>query len=279
MKYKQPRYLPGGDESLLIELGDELSIELNFLSHYLAQSIDSSNIDGIVETVPLLASLLIHYDPDRVEFSRLCREVGEIFDAAEAPGELQFASRLITIPTLYFDEWTEAARRKYRQEINPDAQDDPEAIVRLNGLDGLDHLVQVHSGTQWWCATLAFWPGTGYFIPLDRKVKLTGQKHTPPRTFTPRGSIGLGGGISGIYPVDGPGGYQIFARTPVPVWDPEQRLPDFVDRPWLFSPKDRLRFVPCSVEEYHAIEREVEANTFRIDISDYETVSLRDFSR
>ena len=276
MKYDRPKYLPGGDESLLVELGDELDVGINFLAHHIADSVARIDADGIVEAAPFLSSLLVHFDPDVLSVSELTSIIDAIVDADVPLEDLRFESRLITIPTLYFDEWTAAARQKYKAEINPRAEDDPDVVIRLNHLDDRDHLVRVHSGTTWWCAALGFWPGTGFFMPLDRKLKLAAPKYSPPRTFTPRGSVSLGGGISGVYPVDGPGGYQIFARTPVPIWDPEQRLPDFQDCPWLFAPRDRLRFVPCSREEYDFVQHQVDSGTYKIDISAYEPVALQD---
>jgi allophanate hydrolase subunit 1 len=111
-------------------------------------------------------------------------------------------------------------------------------------------------------------------MPLDPRCRLTAPKYNPPRTFTPRGTIGMGGGSTAIYPVDGPGGYQIFARTPVPIWDAKQRLPQFESQLWLLQPTDRIKFVPCSIEEYHEIERKVDEGTYEMNFTGYQRVSL-----
>jgi allophanate hydrolase subunit 1 len=84
----------------------------------------------------------------------------------------------------------------------------------------------------------------------------------------------MGGGSTAIYPVDGPGGYQIFARTPVPIWDARQRLPQFQTQLWLLQPTDRIKFVPCSVEEFNEIERKVEDGSYVMNITGYQRVSL-----
>ena len=47
------------------------------------------------------------------------------------------------------------------------------------------------------------------------------QKYNPPRTWTPRGTVGMGGSSTAIYRSFARG-YQIFGRTPVPIWDPEK---------------------------------------------------------
>ncbi len=85
----------------------------------------------------------------------------------------------------------------------------------------------------------------------------------------------MGGGSTAIYPVDGPGGYQIFARTPMPIWDSKQRLPQFESQLWLLQPTDRIRFIPCTVEEFDEIERKVDEGSYEMNITDYQKVSLQ----
>ena len=64
----------------------------------------------------------------------------------------------------------------------------------------------------------------------------------------------MGGASTAIYPVATPGGYQIFARTPVPIWDPKRRFPVFRDSIVLFRAGDRVRFVPVDREEFDWVE-------------------------
>src|SRR5260370_42605048 len=72
----------------------------------------------------------------------------------------------------------------------------------------------------------------------------------------------MGGAASAIYPVASPGGYQIFARIPIPIWDPERRFPEFEHSICLFKPGDRIKFLPCSVEEFNQTEAQVAAGTY-----------------
>ena len=39
MIYAEPKFLPGGDRFLLIELGNEMNLELNFMAQGLADAI------------------------------------------------------------------------------------------------------------------------------------------------------------------------------------------------------------------------------------------------
>jgi len=275
MIYDTPKVSPGGDRCMLIEFGDELTLELNFFSQALARATKEQKLKGVVETAPCFSSLLVHYDPDVINFGNLTTELLALAKSVGRAGDVEVDSRLLYFPAVYLDPWTAEAMREYREKINPDKEPDPEFIAHLNGLDDVDQFVRVHSGSEYWCAALGFWPGTPFLMPLDPRCKLTAPKYNPPRTFTHRGTIGMGGGSTAIYPVDGPGGYQIFARTPVPIWDEQQRLPQFDSQPWLLQPTDRLKFIPCSVEEFNEIERKVQEGTYVMNITGYQKISLK----
>ena len=64
MIYNEPKFLTGGDRYLLIEFGNEMNLDLNFLAQGLASVILEQKINGIIETAPCFASMLVHYDPD-----------------------------------------------------------------------------------------------------------------------------------------------------------------------------------------------------------------------
>ena len=88
----------------------------------------------------------------------------------------------------------------------------------------------------------------------------------------------MGGAASAIYPVATPGGYQIFARIPIPIWDTERRFPEFEHSICLFKPGDRIKFVPCSVEEFKQTEAQVAAGTYVYNVVGYQKFSVRQYS-
>jgi inhibitor of KinA len=59
-----------------------------------------------------------------------------------------------------------------------------------------------------------------------------------PRKLVPGGSVAIGGGQTGIYPVDSPGGWRIIGRTPLRLFDAQ------ASPPALLAMGDRVRFVP-----------------------------------
>jgi urea carboxylase len=221
-----PEFRSGGDRSILMRLGDEMSFYLNFLVHSLAKRIRDSLTRGIVELIPEMASILVSYGPELISYDDLVAELGAIFARSGAAEAAELHSRLFYVPVMYFDPWTRACVDDYRTKMKEKPWDG-DLLVEINGLSGLDELKRVHSGTEYWVAALGFWPGLCSLLPLDPRSRLTAPKYNAPRTWTPKGTIGPGGAITCIYHDETPGGYQIFARTPMPIWDQEQRLTAF----------------------------------------------------
>lgn len=273
MIFEEPRYLRSGDRYLLIEFGDEMNLELNFTAMGLAEAVASDSLKGVIETVPSFATLLVHFDPDQTTFGALKSGLEEQVASLGPTADLTLPSRLVELPCCYADPWTKAAVDDYRRKIK-DIEPNPEATARLNGLRDVRELVKVHSTPQYWVAAVGFWPGLPFMMSLDPRYVLTVPKYNPPRTWTPEGTVGMGGSCTAIYPVNTPGGYQIFGRTPVPVWDGPQKFPPFKESPVLLKPGDRVKFVPIDAREFIEIENEVAAGTYTYNIVDYELFSV-----
>jgi len=276
MTYEEPRYLPGGDRYMLIEFGNEMNLELNFMGQGLAKAIVEQKTKGVIETAPCFASMLIHYEPDEIGFDDLKQEIGALIASLGSSDSIELPSRLFYFPTVYLDPWTKAAVEDYCAKIVKKPWD-PQFIADENGLDNVEQFVRVHSGTEYWVASLGFWPGLPFMMALDPRCKLTAPKYNPPRTWTPQGTVGMGGASTAIYPVATPGGYQIFGRIPVPIWDAKQRFEVFADSICLFQPGDRVKFVPCTVAEFEEVERQVASGSYQYNVVEYQKFSVRQY--
>ena len=189
--YEEPKYLPGGDKYLLVEFGNVMNLELNFKAQGLAKAVEESKLKGVYETLPCFASMIVHYNSDDIKFNDLKNELKQLVGQLKSSDDVVVQSRLFRFPTVYLDKWTKEAIDDYTSKIAP-KQSDPEYIVDLNDLDDVDHFVRVHSGPEYWVASLGFWPGLPFNMPLDPRCKLSAPKYNPPRTWTPRGTVGMG---------------------------------------------------------------------------------------
>ncbi len=274
--YEEPRYLPGGDRYLLVELGNEMTLELNFLAQGLARAIDESGMKGVIETAPCFATLLVHYDPDKVSYSDLCRELRAVHSNLGSVDDIEVESRLFTFETMYLDPWTEECIRDYCKNV-VEKEYDADFVARINGLEDANQLVRVHSATEYWVAALGFYPGVAFTMPLDPRSRLTAPKYNPPRTQTPQGAVGMGGACTCIYPAATPGGYQIFGRTPVPIWDTQSRYDVFGGEVVLFRAGDRNRYVPVDLDQFKEVEARISEGTYVYNVAEYQKFSLRQY--
>lgn len=98
-----------------------------------------------------------------------------------------------------------------------------------------DEVVAVHSGQLWTVGFCGFAPGFAYLHGENERLRV--PRRTVPRTKVPAGAVGLAGEWSGIYPREGPGGWQLIGRARRQVWDLQR------DSPALLQPGMRIRFV------------------------------------
>ena len=100
--YESPSFLPAGDQSLVVELGDSIDARTNRRVQGLTRAVESSGVAGIMDLVPSYRSLLVNYDPLEVTASELRDHIEKLVkklkDRALRP------ERVVWIPTLYGEE-------------------------------------------------------------------------------------------------------------------------------------------------------------------------------
>ena len=187
MIFDEAVFSPGGDRYIRVEFGNEMNLELNFMAQGLAGALAESGTKGLVETAPCFATLLVHYEPREISYDDMVKELKSLIASLGSSDEIEIDSRLFTFETLYLDPWTKECIDDYREKLNPDKEYDPDFVARLNGLEDRHQLVRVHSSTEYWVASLGFWPGLPFLQPLDPRAMITCPKYNPPRTWTPQG--------------------------------------------------------------------------------------------
>ncbi len=274
--YDTPKFLPAGDKYMLIEFGNVMNLELNFTAQNLAKAIKDHKVKGVYETSPCFASMIVHYEPQEIKFNDLKNELQSLIGSLGPSDEIEINSRIFSFPTVYLDKWTKECIEDYSDKIAK-KKPDPELITELNNLENIDQFVRVHSSTEYWVAAIGFWPGLPFMMALDPRCKLTVPKYNPPRTWTPKGSVGMGGASTCIYPDRLPGGYQIFGIIPVPIWDTKKSFPVFENNICLFQPGDRVKFIPTTYEEFDHVSKKIEDGTYDYNIVEYQKFSVKNY--
>jgi urea carboxylase len=273
----ESRYSWGGDEHLDVQISEAMTLEANFTAMAMSNALSQMSIPGVIDICPANASLLLRFDPDVVDPRRLEVTVRQIEKEVRAAPSHSLKTRIFEVPVWYGDPITEGTGARFREGHQRPEGTDLEFAALENGLDSVQAFIDMHSSSPWITSMVGFVSGLPFMFQLvERDRQLEVPKYLRPRTDTPALTVGHGGCFACIYSVRGAGGYQMFGITPVPIFDPAQRLPDFADFMVFFKPGDIVKFRPINEAEYDRIRGEVDAGTYRYRQAPVEFV-LEDF--
>ena len=106
----------------------------------------------------------------------------------------------------------------YGGEFGPDLAD-----VAAFGRLSEPAVVELHTGPTYHVFMLGFAPGMAYMGAVDDRI--AAPRRETPRVRVPRGSVGIAGAQTGVYPGEMPGGWQIIGRTPLKPFDADAARP------------------------------------------------------
>ncbi|CCE09529.1 Allophanate hydrolase, subunit 1 [Bradyrhizobium sp. STM 3843] len=272
------RYSFGGDEHLFVECDEAMSLDAFFKSLSMTNAIRDADIKGVTEICPANASFQIKFDPDVIKPNDILKEVQAI-ESAAANTEPVIKTRIIEIPVFYQDPWTHETLMRFRERHQDPTATDLEYAARINGLADVDAFVKAHSGSPWFVSMVGFVAGLPFMYQMvERAKQLQVPKYLRPRTDTPKLTIGHGGCFSCIYSVRGAGGYQMFGITPMPIFDPEQKIGYLRDFMVFFRPGDIVKFKPIDKAAYEQAVADVDAGRFAPLMRDV-TFDFREFQK
>src|SRR4030081_240942 len=274
----QTRFSFGGDEHIFAEVNESMSLEAFFKSLFITNAGRDAKIKGVTEICPAKPSYQGKFDPDLIKPDDMLAELKRMDSAAEK-SEPVIATRIIEIPVLYNDPWTHETLMRFRERHQDPNGTDLEYAARINNLDGIDAFVEAHSSAPWFVSMVGFVAGLPFLYQMvERQRQLQVPKYLRPRTDTPKLTIGHGGCFSCIYSVRGAGGYQMFGITPMPIFDPEQKISYLRDFMAFFRPGDIVKFKPIGRDGYDRAVEDVAAGTFAPTIRSV-TFDLREFQK
>ncbi|MGI9490393.1 MAG: 5-oxoprolinase subunit B family protein [Geminicoccaceae bacterium] len=256
------RYSHGGDEHIFVEVDEEMSLEAFFKSLFVTNAVRDSKIKGVTEICPANASFQIKFDPDVIKPDAVLAELKNLESAAEKATPV-IDTRIIEIPVYYQDPWTHETLMRFRERHQDPDGTDIEYAARINGFDDVQGFIDAHSGAPWFVSMVGFVSGLPFLYQLaPRERQLEVPKYLSPRTDTPKLTVGYGGCFACIYSVRGAGGYQMFGITPMPIFDPEQKISYLQDFMVFFKPGDIVKWKPIDRETYDQAVADVEAGRF-----------------
>jgi len=201
------------------------------------KSIQNLSVELVVEVINTFNSLLIIYE------LTIDDVYGEI---------LRLKSLKIKAETI-----EEASSKLWRIPVCYDADFgiDLEAFSKEKQLSK-NEVIELHSSAIYTIFFIGFLPGFLYLGGLNKKLYL--DRKSTPNLDIKKGSVGIGGNQTGIYPKNSPGGWHIIGKTPVDFFNAKS------SPPCVFSAGDKLQFFAISKTEFLDLEQDVKNNKFQL---------------
>lgn len=120
----------------------------------------------------------------------------------------------------------------------------------------VEELIRLHTQSAYTVYGIGFLPGFMYLGGLTKGLEI--KRRASPRLKVEKGSVGLAGKQTGIYPQNSPGGWNIVGNCPVAMFNPKKDNPCFV------SVGDKVQFYEIEKAEYNLIKIENEVGVFNL---------------
>jgi KipI family sensor histidine kinase inhibitor len=221
------QFRPASDQSLLIYFGKQVTLDAHQRVREFLHSLELEPVAGIRNLHPAYCSVLVDFDALKLshgELEAILRDYLARMKTTDLP-----AVREVEIPTCYGGEF------------GPDLND----VAALHGMTPAQ-AIELHASVTYIAYFLGFVPGFAYLGELPEA--LATPRLAAPRRSTPRGSVGIAGNQTGVYPLATPGGWRLIGRTPIAMFRPDRADMSFL------SIGDRVRFTPISIEQFAAME-------------------------
>ena len=96
-------------------------------------------------------------------------------------------------------------------------------------------IIQIHTKPIYTVAMIGFLPGFPYLLGMDERLFVPRKKE--PRLKVQKGSVGIAGYQTGIYPNESPGGWQIIGQTDLELFNTDPNKLSY------FKLGDRIKFI------------------------------------
>lgn len=208
MKYQ---IFPISENAVTIDFGNEISVHLNEKVIELSEFIEKNPFVGFIEFVPAYSSLTIFYDlivvkKNYAEFSTAFSFTKSFIEKSlKSLEKISFEKNdPIRIPV------------DYSEKFAPDLE-----FVAAHAKLSKTEVIKIHTNQIYRVFMIGFLPAFAYMGEVDEQIA-TPRRQTL-RTKVEKGSVGIAGKQTGIYPLESPGGWQIIGRTETELFRPKNK--------------------------------------------------------
>ncbi len=201
----------------MLSAGDDLvsvSVANSREAHSIAERLRDSL--AFLEVVAGIDSVVVQFDIASKDRKDIEQQIAEI---VAQPGNTNAISHaLVEIPVCYGGV------------AGPDLAD----VCEQLGISQ-EQFIALHSGREYEVDLVGFTPGFAYIGGLDDQLDV--PRLQEPRVCVPAGSVGITGGMTGLYALQGPGGWPLIGQTSFTLFDVD------ADDPFVLVAGSRVVFV------------------------------------
>ena len=176
-----------------------------------------------VDCVEGMRSVVVQFDPSSLSHVAAMLELKE--QLASVPAATSTQSRSVEVPVCYGGE--------FGPELS--------SIAEMLHVDEAS-VIKLHTSREHVVELIGFTPGFAYVSGLQDDIKV--PRLTEPRQRVEPGSVGIAGGLTGLYALAGPGGWPLIGRTPLALFRADET------QPMLLRSGTRIRFVAIDEKTY-----------------------------
>lgn len=169
-------------------------------------------------------------------------------------------SEFSILKSIYNDTFSLNTVKKYRWKI-------PVCYDKKFGIDLLeistknelkiDAIINLHSTPIYTVFFIGFLPGFLYLGGLDNQLSI--DRKPTPRLTVKKGSVGIAGSQTGIYPSQSSGGWNIIGNSPISFFNPRNEYPCFA------KSGDEIQFYKIDIKKHLEIKTEVASGFYKLE--------------
>ena len=226
-----PRAMVMNEQTIRFDFGPETSQETFHTIQQFCQVVENDRNHLLEEVVPSNKTVTVFYRKELVNPNAII-EVLLTKWLHRTASALSINTRTIEIPVCY----------------DPLFSEDLPRICDHTGLTR-EEVITFHTGTSYKVYMIGFLPGFPYLGELPEVLHV--PRLEKPRLSVSKGTVGIGGTQTGIYPIESPGGWNIIGRTPLDLYCLKR-----VD-PFLIRAGDQLKFRSISLETFYKMKEDL----------------------
>ena len=198
---------PLGDRGLVFYFDQEISARVHEEVMGWTRTLESNPLPFQKALIPAYASLTLLFSKALTakEMKFLQVSIGKFKEKNVSLGAIK-KTQIVEVPVIYGGE------------EGPDLEE----VARIHQLT-VEEVIRLHSEPLYEVYQIGFTPGFPYLGGLPPQLRT--PRLSNPRLKVLAGSVGIGDAQTGVYTVDGPGGWRIIGRTLLPLFDHDRNPP------------------------------------------------------